>query len=298
MAIGNALGGSSTSGATSGQGALGGNNNAAQRRRQRARARQRRQDQRGRGNSSASGGGGNADAGDSAAVGPANQFNPTTMTGSGSLTAPAGAGSTYGNGNPLDTGIGSDTFNNPDVRRETAMGLLHNAGIDTNTARPYGANAVPFIEDLISDWNTTYEGLQATRDPNLTWENFMYGLPGAEALGSAPPPTVTGPAPAAPTPLGFKDWRAENIDGNWGKMNKGRRNRIRNRYETYTTDFAADPANQAVTPGAPGTEAWRNQTWNPAMNAAIRRALARRTPTQRGQESTRWTGGNTTVAFG
>lgn len=240
MAIGNALGGSSTSGATSGQGALGGNNNAAQRRRQRARARQRRQDQRGRGNSSASGGGGNADAGDSAAVGPANQFNPTTMTGSGSLTAPAGAGSTYGNGNPLDTGIGSDTFNNPDVRRETAMGLLHNAGIDTNTARPYGANAVPFIEDLISDWNTTYEGLQATRDPNLTWENFMYGLPGADALAAnAPAPGVV-----------------------------------------------------------PGTQNWRNQTWNPAMNAAIRRALARRTPTQRQQDTTRWTGGNTTVAFG
>lgn len=296
MAIGNALGGSSTSGATSGQGALGGrgNNNAAQRRRQRARARQRRQNN--RGNGGGGGGGNTPPAEDSGAIAP-NGFDNSAMS-SGSLTAPVVPGSSYGGNNPLDTGTGSNNFNDINNRRESALGLLHQAGIDSNESRAYGSNAVPFLNDLVNGWIQDYEGVALTQNPDLTFENFLYGLPGAEALGSAPPPTVTGPAPAAPTPQGFKDWRAENIDGNWKQMNKGRRNRIRNRYETYTTDFAADPANQPVTPGAPGTEAWRNQTWNPAMNAAIRRALARRTPTQRRQDSTRWTGGNTTVAFG
>ena len=236
MAIGNALGGSSTSGTTSGQGALGGRgSNAAQRRRQRARARQRRQQNRGGG-----GGGGGAGGGTSGEA----PMNPNGFTNSavssGSLPAPVTPGNTYGGNNPLDTGTGSNNFNDINNRRESALGLLHQAGIDSNASRAYGASAVPFLDDMVQGWLNDYEGVALTQNPDLTFENFLYGLPGADALAAnAPAPGVV-----------------------------------------------------------PGTQNWRNQTWNPAMNAAIRRALARRTPTQRQQDTTRWTGGNTTVAFG
>lgn len=227
--------GNSSAGSTSGQGAVGGggggNNNNAQRRRAQARRQQRRQNNGG-------GGGGNAPPPETPGV--ANGFDMTTMTGSGSLTNPAGSG--YVNNNPLDTGDGSDDFNDIENRRLATVGLLNQAGIDLNQSRAYGSSAVPFLEDMIQGWSDTFDGLSLTQSGagNLTYENFMYGLPGAQALAeNAPAPGVV-----------------------------------------------------------PGTQDWRNQTWNPAMNAAIRRALARRTPTQRGQESTRWTGGNTTVAFG
>lgn len=226
-------GGGSSAGATSGQGALGGgsgNNNNAQRRRAQARRQRQRKN-------NAGGGGGTPPPADEA-IAP-NGFNDT-MVSSGSLTAPVAPGSTYGGSNPLDTGTGSNNFNDINNRRESAMGLLHQAGIDSNASRAYGATAVPFLDDMVQGWMDDYEGVALTQNPDLTFENFMYGLPGQEGLAA-----------------------------------------------------------QAPAPGVvAGTQDWRNQTWNPAMNAAIRRALARRTPTQRQQDATRWTGSNTTVAFG
>lgn len=238
MALSNTFGSSNSSaGSTSGQGSLGGrgggNNNAARRRAQARRRQQRRRNNR-------NGGGGGGDAPPADPPGVANGFNQSTMSGSGSLTNPAGSG--YVNNNPLDTGGGSDDFNDIENRRLATVGLLNQAGIDLNPSRPYGSNAVPFLEDLMQGWSDTYDGLSLTQTGagGLTYENFLYGLPGAEGLAAnAPAPGVV-----------------------------------------------------------PGTQDWRNQTWNPAMNAAIRRALARRTPTQRQQDTTRWTGGNTTVAFG
>jgi hypothetical protein len=272
----------------------GGGGGAAERERRRRRRR--------RNNNNGGGGlaGGGAAAGGEAPADDPNDgmteviYDPFTMSSTGSLTNPVTADNSYGNtgANPLDTGVGSNAFNKPEYRNQAAWGLLNQAGITND-----GSGDAMFVDDLVNNWANQYDALSLTENPNLTYENFLYGL-----VGDSPEATVTtpiGPAPVAATPLGFEEWRRANVDGKWNQMNKNRRQRIRDNYNTYTTDFVGGVNNAPVAAsGAPGTEAWRQQVYYPTMNEEIQRALARATPSRRGRETSRWTGTGTTVAFG
>jgi hypothetical protein len=215
-------------------------------------------------------------------------YDPNTMSSSGGLVNPVTPDNSYGNtgANPLDTGVGSNAFNNPEYRNEAAWGLLNQAGFAND-----GSGDALFVDDLVNNWAREYEGLSLTENPELTYENFLYGL-----IGDSPDATVDVPVGEAATPLGFADWRSENIDGRWGGMNRKRRKRIRKKYQTYVDEFSA---NNPVQPsGAPGTEEWRQQVYYPTINQEIQRAIARATPSQRRRDMSRWTGTGTTVAFG
>lgn len=218
------------------------------------------------------------------------QFDPLTMTSPGNPSAgfimPAdkyGAGTSY-----LDTGEGSAAFNDPEFRNQAVWSMLNQSGI--SNASPGGAQQGQWMQSQIDDMIQEYEGLTMNQNPDLTLENFMYGLPGA----------LTPPAAGVPGGLGGQPGRPPITGGQLGPGGHPGRPPVLGGSLGPGGHPGVRKPNEVVppvTPSPPYDEAWRQGTFYPALRNMMRQRWAHATPGERGTDLTRYVGPGSTVAF-
>jgi hypothetical protein len=259
-------------------------------------------------------------------------FAPSDLSSGDPFGAAVIPGDSYGaSRSPLDTGAGSDAFNQRENYYQGLWGMLNQAGVSQDAV--FGGNQAAWADEQVKDWIDQYEGLALTTNEKLPFENFVYGLPGGERLGMpAKTPGTIGADPftsgtlnannssdptliaANQAPLGEEDgagdfgaYVREQTGKGKGQLNKGRRKRLRGKFDALEGTAPATSPPPSTTPGVapgspaapstPGAGAWRQDTWAPAMRDYLTRRWDALTPTARGYDSTQWNAPRRVIQF-
>jgi hypothetical protein len=198
----------------------------------------------------------------------------------------------------LDTAAGEITFEDDDNLRNSAWGMLNNAGISQTPA--FGGNAVPWLEGRVNSWVDEHRGNVIADDPKSRFENLLYDKAG-----------VGRPDPAL-QPVDFDEWLTDpiaaakekakrpgrpvnpitpvaNADA-WDALKVKPQRRLQTQYDAYAKGYKAPE-------GLVSQSNFINQQWNPAMRQMLARDWEGQTAQTRGYDSSRFVRPKRTIQF-